>query len=659
MDLLKPFLPVNFKPVAVVIEAQSDEEPLPALLEEVDHIKARFQELEFEVLHLKNPSAADISNLFSKTNPIYDRLTVFHFAGHSDESGMKLPSLNGDKDDTEQLFFRGLAGFLSRVSSLRLVFINGCRSYGFVDDYPKSNRRSDRNVGLIVSNSTIPDQIAKDFSIDFYSEWTKSEEFKVTIQDAFDHAKSSIESRGAPDVVRSESSVDTQDTQFPWSIANNPKSTLPNCYSAAFFAKLVGKENYVDSREFSRWWIAAFGAAIVIAMVSLWFAYFSSFSSPAFQASFGYGLTRHDVVERAPKKQKPNDHQFFISEKDQPTIGAYIELFRVVFGIAAIWMSFLLFGPPFEFRHLTKSQLASLLIFWIVVLVGLLYYNLSMAPRGLATDWKDRDNQWLSTIVWNEEGGAPSLAEKNLFDAESRDTESNSYFCLDETLWKKAGDTWEKRFPAFKSLLKSKLSGSENGSEGEVLAKAGIESFHEREMYFLPYYAYSFYSMVLFGFVAMLLLFCVTIHTYKAANLILFLVRATKGSKSVAAFKNEQKKIVNVSHRLLYIALRRYSVFLCMLLIFLDFEVSLGFLTLASMAKYLTLFAIGLIFLMGASLLGTAHWRLTEAFISNDLDLVQGLRRPNEIWEDGWVRGACWLIPIVLAHVWYMLGHTL
>ena len=113
MDILKPVLPENFKPVAVVVEAQSDEQPLPTLSEEVDHIKARFKNLDFDVLHLKNPSATEISSLFSKTNPIHDRLAVFHFAGHSDESGMKLPSLNGDENVTEQVFLRGLAGFFS------------------------------------------------------------------------------------------------------------------------------------------------------------------------------------------------------------------------------------------------------------------------------------------------------------------------------------------------------------------------------------------------------------------------------------------------------------------------------------------------------------------------------------------------------------------
>ena len=661
MDLLRPVVPANFKPVAVIVEAQSGDVHLDKVSEEVKHIQGRFQALDFEVLHFKNPSKEDIIGLFSKGRKgegCRDRITVFHFAGHSNEQGMGLPKWDESRSDVDQMYFQGLAGFMSKLACLRLVFINGCESHGFEEHF------SHQDVGVVVATTRIPDHSAKDFAIKFYDEWTESAEAEVTVKDAFDYVKSTFESDNqyqtgeAPDGFRNDSdhSSITSTTNFPWRIACNANSTLPNCFSASFFGKLLDKDHLSKSGKISLGWSVVCLAALIVAAMSLWFAYFSPFSSPAFQASFGYALTSQDFIDGVNGVQESGRNQFFVRKVckigAKPMAGAIIELIRVILGVSAILATFLLLGPPFEMRHLSRTMKVLLIVLLLVVLVSVARYNLLTAPADLATNWKDKDNQWLSVALKGE--GSASFAEVDMFQSKLLDMEKNNYFCLDEAVWENAGktcrnDSWDDRLVEYRSFLKKNIEGSK-----------GLARYrYSNEMFLYPYVAYCFYSLVLFGFVATLLFFCISIHTYKTANLVSFLVQATKGSKRVSIHREEQRKIVNESHKLLFVVLRRYSIFLCMLFVFLDYEVTWGFLTLASGAKMLTLFAIGMLFVVGTSLLGVAHWKYTEAFIADDLDLISDVRRPNEIWEDVWIRGACWLIPIILGHVWFMLGHTL
>lgn len=637
--LLKPVPPVNFKPIAVVIEAQSEQDQLPSLSEETRHIEERFQALDFDVIPLKNPSREEIIELFSKAKGYRDRIAVFHFAGHSSEEGMSLPDLGGEGDNAIEIYFKGLAGFMSNLASLRLVFINGCESYGFEDHFSKNN-----GVGVVVANSVIDDAEAKDFAIKFYDEWTESSD--TTVKEAFNHAKWSIESGNAPD------ESNDLPVGFPWQIARNTSSTLPDCFSTSFFARLL-KTNYLSEIKEPGWfWKGSFLAALLIASMSIWGAYYS-YTSPAFQASFGYGLTKHHVVERAANAKEPGTHGFFIVGRDEPMTGALIEFTRVVIGVFAIYATLMLLGSPFEIQHLSKSQLWMLLMLWCVILTAVAWYNLFVAPYELATNWRDQDNQWLSAVEWGSD--APYLSGDDPFHLEGGNTSKRSteavgngadqvsYFCLNETLWSNAGDTWETRYGAFKATIDS---GTYDGT------------LYKNEMFLYPYIAYCFYSLILFGFVATLLFLCVTIHTYKIANLISFLTKAIKGSRTVATYRSVQQEIANESHKILLDAFRRYSIFLCLLVLFFGYEVTWGFLTLAGAAKTLTLFAIFMIFLAGTWLLGIGYWRYSRAFTAADLDLVSGVRQPKEIREDVWVRGALWLISVVVGSAAVMLQHT-
>jgi len=105
------------------------------------------------------------------------KILIFHFAGHARPDSLLFEEKDGDK---VQMFVKPLANLL-KVSPPFLVFLNGCRTYGFVEGLME--------VGVsvvIATNVDVPDGIAQSFATLFYSQLAKGQ----SIEQAFAFASS-------------------------------------------------------------------------------------------------------------------------------------------------------------------------------------------------------------------------------------------------------------------------------------------------------------------------------------------------------------------------------------------------------------------------------------------------------------------------------------
>ena len=147
--------PTEFKPVAVIVQAQTKQK-LQFLNEEVDEISHLLKQSGYEVKVITTPSVAKLKKVF--TNEKYrDRIAIFHYAGHAQNANVVL---KGEKP----AYFDGLAGFLEQQKAMRMIFLNGCSSDGY-ENYIGSNAK---NIFFLFSNCDIADFQAKEFAVRFY-----------------------------------------------------------------------------------------------------------------------------------------------------------------------------------------------------------------------------------------------------------------------------------------------------------------------------------------------------------------------------------------------------------------------------------------------------------------------------------------------------------
>jgi WD40 repeat protein len=129
-----------------------------------------------------------VDQLLNSLQRFRNRIVVFHFGGHSDNSVLQLESALGERDFA---YAEGLADLLAKQHNLRLVFLNGC--------YNRAQAELLLNRGIPVVIATvreIDDSEALEFARRFYTAFVENS----SIQDAFDQAQSSvILRRGARD----------------------------------------------------------------------------------------------------------------------------------------------------------------------------------------------------------------------------------------------------------------------------------------------------------------------------------------------------------------------------------------------------------------------------------------------------------------------------
>ena len=111
-----------------------------------------------EVIGLPYATPDQIFGIFQKK--CRNRVAIFHYAGHADKYHLLFETAEG-----EPLMAKsgGLASFLSRQEGLKLVFLNGCNTFGHAQGSPDAGVPA-----VIVTSRPVNDEEAWKFAERFY-----------------------------------------------------------------------------------------------------------------------------------------------------------------------------------------------------------------------------------------------------------------------------------------------------------------------------------------------------------------------------------------------------------------------------------------------------------------------------------------------------------
>jgi len=665
-NLLTPPTPKQFKPIAIVVSAQTGNE-LVELENEVEAVSKILVDANFNVVPLKEPNLKKVTELFSKNASEHNRVALFHFAGHSNRRGVALPG--------QTFNFHGLASFLKKQESLRLVFLNGCSSEAFEDAFFEE-KGSKGDVCSITTRSPIYDETARVFAERFYEEWLGKND-GVSIADAFDYGRDwALSADDVPDCVRGDAHNAQQEELFPWTIKGQGSSTHNTCVNEVFAAR-IERQEFVEKRSFKPLYLLPLLFMFAVAYISLSCCYDSVYSSPAFQASYGYAFSDAEINSRielasflkkgrasTSQDERTPEHGFFVTASGKrPTKGFRIELGRAAFGIFALLLTYLILGPFSLPENLPKPfVICSSVLLWLGVVGGVVFYHLAIAPKDLATEWS-RENEWLAAAMVKDGEGV--RVHRDAFVDNEFDLKAFHYMFEDKAVWINAGETstgkkekWAERFEKYLSDIELEQTKYEKDdivgdkpSRQERFRRAMEGYGHFDEMFLHPYIAYAFYSAVLFGGVAYGVFIFLLLSLFNTFNKIAFLNASRVSVEKLRKHRGAQQKIAKHAFKIMKDSLRRFLAFSCLLLGFVVYEISFGFLTLAQNAKLLTL-AVFVLLIISLAFAGYVFLSYNEAYSEIEQDERLKVSGPREILRDP-------VIIFLWGLVVWMIGYTI
>jgi len=155
--------------------ANSSENPLPALKEEdkaiYNYLDQRTKET---AIKIHRDSYATKQSIREHLNDKKEHLMIFHYSGHAEEATLFLEDGAAKAD--------GIADFLGLAPNLKMVFLNGCKTYG---QEAKLVELPSKPV-VVFTTAPVNDESAKIFSSTFYQALCQGNN---TIQSAFDAAQ--------------------------------------------------------------------------------------------------------------------------------------------------------------------------------------------------------------------------------------------------------------------------------------------------------------------------------------------------------------------------------------------------------------------------------------------------------------------------------------
>lgn len=188
---------------------------IPATVKERDAIYAisrRMQEAGLVEVQLHMSATDNIITNEIESNE--DKLSIFHFGGHS--TGLSLTLSSGEKFGEEMASVK-LAQLLKHsAETIKLVFLNGCANKEQVENL--------LNVGIptvIATSRNINDEQAAQFSAAFYANLRKNQG-NNSILDAFNKAKEEIETfggiSGSKRDLGNHENPEANKVEFPWKL---------------------------------------------------------------------------------------------------------------------------------------------------------------------------------------------------------------------------------------------------------------------------------------------------------------------------------------------------------------------------------------------------------------------------------------------------------
>ena len=171
-------------PVLFFAFADDSNDPLNLLKRERRNIKAalRAHERDNKVKVEVEPGVS-IEELYEVTRAYSDEIVIFHYGGHAGDTILRVESEDGGNEFAHA---EGLAKHLGAQSALKLVFLNGCATKGWVESLLENG------VPAVIATSVeIEDKMATEFAEQFYKEISNY----ASIRRSFDTATRFIETR--------------------------------------------------------------------------------------------------------------------------------------------------------------------------------------------------------------------------------------------------------------------------------------------------------------------------------------------------------------------------------------------------------------------------------------------------------------------------------
>ena len=195
------------KPVFIMAFANDAKNPLKYLPDEERAIYRLFEQLNrdgvIQLISIPYPEADDI---FRNFHHYYERVCIFHFAGHSDYNVLQLSdrSLPGSS-------LSSLMG--SQKDMLRIVFLNGCANKAQVDSLQNAGVNT-----IIATSRKIGDETAYKFAFQFYQGLINGS----SIKEAFSTSKEYISADNKEVDIRLRDSKALEEfddaAPFPWGL---------------------------------------------------------------------------------------------------------------------------------------------------------------------------------------------------------------------------------------------------------------------------------------------------------------------------------------------------------------------------------------------------------------------------------------------------------
>jgi WD40 repeat protein len=239
---------LNLTPIAVLAFANPKGD-LDRLIDEQRTIARIFDSMENEGLcaAVEKP-AADLDTIISvmQNARFAHRIAIFHFGGHADDYSLLLRDKRIDTKPFDKM--------LAEISSLRLVFLNGCATR-----LQAENLQQLGVPAVIASIQAVPDKEASDFANVFYRGLSGGQ----SIREAFEFAKNSVKSaRGGGGATSTRGVGDENDPDiFSWELwtttIDDEKWTLRDEIDNPYFGlpKPVGyflpKDPYISLKSYT------------------------------------------------------------------------------------------------------------------------------------------------------------------------------------------------------------------------------------------------------------------------------------------------------------------------------------------------------------------------------------------------------------------------
>lgn len=306
-------IPGRSRPIAIVIQANvtgrtDDEHTIKETVDEANTVADLLHTGGYDVYQLTSGRYSELIDLL-RNEDICERLVVFHYCGHADQSNVSLLDDNGTPIPISA---HGLQMQMATDSrALRIVYINGCRSESQDEDY----RAAFPNVNFIGAKIDIPDYFASWFARRFYERLVGSDfpYGQTTVAKAL-MGTAGEDMAKMPERIEAVMALTSlvQDTEPAPHM--NGTSARPDV-----FFKLADGKGLIASHVLKQWQhrsplvaLLYVSAVIVLTGVTLWLSHvWNATSSPAFQAAFGYRpdcATLLQLIDRTEGIMKIGSH---------------------------------------------------------------------------------------------------------------------------------------------------------------------------------------------------------------------------------------------------------------------------------------------------------------------------------------------------------------